>query len=325
MSEIGWLLLYSSLVLLVSLFGGYLPFRKKVTHSNLQLYLSVSAGVMLGASFFHLMPDAMELSKGLFGWWMSLGVVGLFCIERFVAPHSHEVGAGGHGNHDHGHGHEHGHHEHSHHDHGHDHHEHSHEASTQGSGEHARPSQERRAAPAVAGWTAVAGLTMHTFMNGVGMAAAVRTALGETGSWLVLPGIALFAAIVLHKPADALAISVVLSRKGVKRSTIALVQVGFGVTVAIGAMTFYFAAGHVEATLQGQLTGAALSISAGTLLFIALSDLLPEVQFHRHDRLLLFSALLAGVALMGGIALLEDHNEGHENHDAVPAQVAVGK
>lgn len=91
MSEIGWLLLYSSLVLLVSLFGGYLPFRKKVTHSNLQLYLSVSAGVMLGASFFHLMPDAMELSKGLFGWWMSLGVVGLFCIERFIAPHSHEV------------------------------------------------------------------------------------------------------------------------------------------------------------------------------------------------------------------------------------------
>jgi zinc and cadmium transporter len=140
-----------------------------------------------------------------------------------------------------------------------------------------------------------------------------------------LPGIALFAAIVLHKPADALAISVVLSRKGVKRSTIALVQVGFGVTVAIGAMAFYFTAGHIETGLRGQLTGAALSISAGTLLFIALSDLLPEVQFHRHDRLLLFSALLAGVALMGGIALLEDHDEGHESHEAPAAHVAAEK
>jgi zinc and cadmium transporter len=111
----------------------------------------------------------------------------------------------------------------------------------------------------------------------------------------------------------------------VKRSTIALVQVGFGVTVAIGAMAFYFTAGHIEASLRGQLTGAALSISAGTLLFIALSDLLPEVQFHRHDRLLLFSALVAGVALMGGIALLEDHDEGHESHDAPAAQVAGEK
>jgi hypothetical protein len=45
-------------------------------------------------------------------------------------------------------------------------------------------------------------------------------------------------------------------------------------------------------------------------LFIALSDLLPEVQFHRHDRLKLFAALLAGVALMGMIALLEPHSQG---------------
>jgi zinc and cadmium transporter len=140
-----------------------------------------------------------------------------------------------------------------------------------------------------------------------------------------LPGIALFAAIVLHKPADALAISVVLSRKGVSRTTIALVQLGFGITVAIGAMAFYFTAGHIETSLQSQLTGAALSISAGTLLFIALSDLLPEVQFHRHDRLLLFSALVAGVTLMGVIALLEPHDEGHEKHNAPTEQHVAEK
>ncbi len=172
---------------------------------------------------------------------------------------------------------------------------------------------------------------MHTFMNGVGMAAAVRAAFAiraaspEVSSWIFLPGIALFAAIVLHKPADALAISVVLSRKGVSKTTIALVQFGFGVTVAIGAMAFYFASEHIEAGLRIQLIGAALSISAGTLLFIALSDLLPEVQFHRHDRLLLFSALLAGVVFMGGIALLEPDDEGSGNHDAPAAQQAVEK
>src|SRR5436305_14927618 len=93
MSITGWLVAYCSAVVAVSLFGGIVPFLGRVTHSRLQLYLSLSAGVMLGASFFHVMPDAMKLlDKGAaFGWWMSLGAVGLFCIERFIAPHSHEV------------------------------------------------------------------------------------------------------------------------------------------------------------------------------------------------------------------------------------------
>src|SRR5438552_1380699 len=52
------------------------------------------------------------------------------------------------------------------------------------------------------------------------------------------PGFALFLAIVLHKPADALAISTVLSRKRVSGRKIALVQLGFGLTVAAGVLAF---------------------------------------------------------------------------------------
>src|SRR5579871_1067378 len=90
MTIYSWLAIYCALVLIVSLCGGSLPFLGRVTHGRLQFYLSASAGVMLGASFFHVMPDAMEKAGPYFGWWMSLGVVGLFCIERFIAPHSHE-------------------------------------------------------------------------------------------------------------------------------------------------------------------------------------------------------------------------------------------
>src|SRR2546428_12547370 len=89
--EFGWLTLYCMLILRASMLGGYVPLIGKVSHSRLQMYLSLSAGVMLGASFFHVMPEAMELSGANFGWWMALGVVGLFCIERFLAPHSHEA------------------------------------------------------------------------------------------------------------------------------------------------------------------------------------------------------------------------------------------
>src|SRR6266852_8264847 len=177
MGTSGWLAVYSGAILAVSLFGGSVPFLGRVTHSRLQLYLSLSAGVMLGASFFHVMPDAMEMAGAGFGWWMALGAVGLFCIERFLAPHSHEVSSKLQMEHEHEPGCEHDH--------------------------------EHRAAPSVAGWMAVLGLTIHTFMNGVGLAGAVHDEKGSSGSWL--PGLALFLAIALHKPADALAISTVLS------------------------------------------------------------------------------------------------------------------
>ena len=51
---------------------------------------------------------------------------------------------------------------------------------------------------------------------------------------------------------------------------------------------------------------------------IALSDLLPEVQFHRHDRVPLALALVLGVLLMGGIALLEGHDHGGHEHGGEP-------
>jgi zinc and cadmium transporter len=281
MGPIGWLAVYSGAILAASLFGGCVPFLGRVTHSRLQLYLSLSAGVMLGACFFHVMPDAMEMAGSGFGWWMALGAVGLFCIERFIAPHSHEVSSKLQQEHEHEPGCEHDH--------------------------------EHRAAPAVAGWMAVVGLTIHTFMNGVGLAGAVQFDYekGSQAAW-VLPGLALFLAIALHKPADALAISTVLSRKGVSRRTLALVQMGFALMVPVGAAAFMITKGAIAKDLQNQLTGAALAFSAGTFLFIALSDLLPEVQFHRHDRVPLSLALILGTILMGGIALLEDHD--HDSH-----------
>ena len=55
----------------------------------------------------------------------------------------------------------------------------------------------------------------------------------------------------------------------------------------------------------GSWTAAALAFSAGTFLCIALSDLLPELQFHSHDRLQLSVALLAGFALMAVTAIAE--------------------
>ncbi|HUS38093.1 MAG TPA: iron permease, partial [Pirellulales bacterium] len=77
------------------------------------------------------------------------------------------------------------------------------------------------------------------------------------------------------------------------------------------------------------LVGCALAFSAGIFICLSLSDLLPELQFHSHDRLKLTAALLLGVSLAYGIGYLEpehvhshssapgEHHErhNHEHHD----------
>jgi zinc and cadmium transporter len=62
-------------------------------------------------------------------------------------------------------------------------------------------------------------------------------------------------------------------------------------------------------------------LSAGVFICISLSDLLPEVQFHSHDRARLTIALLAGVIAAYGVGLMEpehddfSHSTAVESHD----------
>ena len=83
----------------------------------------------------------------------------------------------------------------------------------------------------------------------------------------------------------------------------------------MGAALFYVGIGrltHAEQTV----VGCALAFSAGTFLCISLSDLLPELQFHSHDRVKLSVSLLAGVILAWGIVFLEE--SGHEHSPEAP-------
>ncbi len=64
------------------------------------------------------------------------------------------------------------------------------------------------------------------------------------------------------------------------------------------------------------LISAALAFSAGMFMCIALSDLLPELQFHQHDRLKLSVALLLGLALAWGISRLEAKSHDHSEQAA---------
>jgi len=79
-----------ALIVGVSLLGGMLPLATVLNHTRLQVYLSFSAGSMLGAAFFHMLPEAVRMGTPQTVRWTALGLLALFFLERFFSFHHHE-------------------------------------------------------------------------------------------------------------------------------------------------------------------------------------------------------------------------------------------
>lgn len=288
------LMLDCIMIVIVSLLGGMLPLATVLNHTRLQVYLSVSAGSMLGAAFFHMLPEAARIGSPQTIRWSAFGLLSLFFLERFFSFHHHEQ---------------------QHHD-----HPDGHSGDGESAGEitgQAHPGPAPLAQPHVAAvgrsgtpgdtlsWgTAAVGLAIHSLVGGVALASAVsadfaeRKGLGATG-WGV------FLATIVHKPADALTIVSLMLRSGVPKRMAHLVNLGFALMIPLGVVLFAADLGHLSPVAASSRMAVALSFSAGTFLCIALSDLLPELQFHSHDRFKLSLALLAGFCLMAGASVLE--------------------
>lgn len=313
---------YAALTLVGSLVGGWIPLLARMTHARMQLMMSGVAGLMLGVGLFLMLPHAaMELPLDDVAVWMMAGLLTTFFLQRFFHFHQHESpeivaarGEPGEGHpHDHGpsheHPHEHGHaHDNSHGEHSH-HHEHSHQ--------HAHGSHRLS-------WLGVGiGLVLHTLMDGVALAASVQADAGAGNPGLA--GLGPFLAIFLHKPLDAMAITALMLAGGWSSKARHLVNLGFALVCPLGAALFYLSLGRLSAPEQ-VVVGCALAFSAGVFVCISLGDLLPEIQFHSHDRVKLSAALLVGVAVAYAIVRVEawshgghGHSHGH-SHEHEPAR-----
>jgi zinc and cadmium transporter len=279
-----------------------------LTHTRLQIYLSVSAGVMLGAAFFHMMPEAVRMGSPGTLCWSAVGLLALFFLERFFAYHHHEAPG--------------------------DPadpcptHRHEHAGPRGHSAGLVDPSALTRMGSNAKGaslhWGAAAfGLAAHSLAGGVALASAVaatphgQSAVAATphGHSAVAWGV--FLATVVHKPADALTIVSLMLRAGTPRAHAHLVNLGFALMIPAGVLLFGLGVGRLGPEASASWTSAALAFSAGTFLCVALSDLLPELQFHEHDRLKLSLALLLGVALMG-VTAASDHEGRSTSHARTP-------
>lgn len=266
-----------------SLMGGLLPSWIRMTHTRTQLVMSMVAGLMLGVAFYHLLPHSLALLSASGGvdtvvWWLMLGLIVMLMLLRVFHFHQHDFSqeqAPPHVHHN-AHGQTHGH------AHGHSHREH--ESPVHG-----------------LSWVGLAlGLSVHTLIDGVALGAVMHADSDAAG----LMGIGVFLAILLHKPLDAMSIVTVMEAGGWSRGARTLANVLFALMCPLGALLFYFGV-DVLADSRNHFVAAALAFSAGAFICIALSDLLPEVHFHSHDRAKLTLAFLLGIAVAYGIGSVE--------------------
>jgi zinc and cadmium transporter len=151
-------------------------------------------------------------------------------------------------------------------------------------------------------WVGTAlGMTLHSLLDGLALAAAV--AAGAQGRE-PLAGLGVALVVILHKPFDAMAVSTLMAIGGSSRLSRHLLNGLFALASPLGALLFYLGASHLAGG-SAPVLGGALGFCAGSFLCIASSDLLPELQFHSHDRFKLSVMLLAGLAVAILIKQLE--------------------
>ncbi len=139
--------------------------------------------------------------------------------------------------------------------------------------------EETHAVPRSAGYSALVGLTLHAFFDGVAIAS------GFLVSWSL--GVLFFLAILLHKLPEGVTVASLMLASGAGRRPALFAGAVLGVATVAGALL-------TEAVAV--LARYGLALAAGVTLYVAASNLVPEVQASR--------ALRITVAFLGGAAAL---------------------
>nr|QKW93894.1 zinc ABC transporter permease [Vitiosangium cumulatum] len=229
-----------SLIILLGAVVGALVVVFTQTPTKLVTFLAFAAGVMFGAAFFHMLPEAYHGG----GFWafalVPAGFVFLMVLERYVLTHACEE----------------------------------------------PPECQEHVHGHALGLTAFLGLSAHTLFDGVALGSAVKEGVGLMA----------LLAITSHKIPSSLSLASILKAEGKSSARILGFSMLYGLMVPVGAV-LYFA---FDSVLRFEsLASKALAFSAGTFLYVAVSDLLPHVNRHGKDnRGRNLVALAVGLLLM---------------------------
>lgn len=289
------LIIYAAILVSVVLLGAHIHRLMTLSHTRVQLMMSFVSGIMLGIAIFHLLPHALyagtdHVSVDTVAIWLMVGLVSMFLLQRVFHFHHHDYEEES--EHHHEGGHSNGHNDHSH---------------------------------GGSGWGMVLGLTIHSLLDGVALAASMQADFFAAGNTVgMLAGIGVFVAILLHKPLDAMTISLFMHQADMSSGRRWLVLTGYALLCPLMAGFVMLGFTGLDMASPAYLA-AALAFSAGIFLCIALSDLLPEIHFHSHDRFKMTVVLLTGIFLSLAIKHIESEQSHklHLNH--ISHQYSSGK
>lgn len=150
----------------------------------------------------------------------------------------------------------------------------------------------------ILGLTAFFGLSVHAMIVGLGLSAQ-----------LVEPAtrMPLITSLVVHKFSETFSLATVFILAGYsKKRAINLILIFSAITPLTLIIGFFTLNMLPSSFMQG-----AAGIAAGTFLYVALLDLLPEVFHHPKKKWVSFGAMLIGIAVIWTILNLYSHSHSH--------------
>jgi zinc and cadmium transporter len=244
-----------------------------------QHMLSLAAGALMATSFLHLLPEAFESEAGAHELFMTLlvGLVFFFLLDKAELWH---------------HGHEHSH-VHTHGDDGHAHHGHAHHAAHS----HA-PNSPAASEPPRGAWAVLAGDSVHCFGDGIMIASAFMADL-RLG---VIAALAVLAHEIPHHMGD-----LAVLRRGSSSRQAAILKVSMaGAITALGG-----AVGYVLVDALHDWLPFFLVVASSSFVYVALADLIPQLQKRLSARETAAQILWLGVGI--GMVVLVSALAGHQH------------
>ncbi len=211
-----------------------LSLKDKYLKNILMFLVSLSAGVLMGGAFLHLIPEAVEMGEGIFSYVL-LGFITFFFVEKIL---------------------------------------------------HWRHCHNGRCTVHSFAYMNIIGDGVHNFIDGLIIAASFVADINL--------GIATTLAVALHEIPQELGDFGVLVHGGFSKARALLLNFASAVTAVAGGVIGYFISGQISFTIF------LLPFAAGGFIYIAASDLIPEIRKETEIRKFLpvFSVFILGLLIM---------------------------
>ncbi|HEX8494544.1 MAG TPA: ZIP family metal transporter [Pyrinomonadaceae bacterium] len=251
-TSFGGILLFGALAALANLFGGLLltsPGAGRLNERFLKYLVALGAGFMLAAIFIEIVPETVSLwTENLSGDAAAEAVLGAMTLllagYLLIQLFEHTIAP------------------------------HFHFGAETHPEHVIRPS---------AAYTAIGGLMIHTFFDGVSIAASFLVSFKV--------GLLVFIAILLHKVPEGFTVASIMLASGRSPGKARTASIAIGVATFAGVISVALLKTKIQSAVA-----YALPFSAGVTLYVAASDLIPEVN-HKEEK-----NPLVSIVVFGGVA-----------------------